>query len=60
MKKAADTKRVLITMPGEVREYLQERAAYNGSSLSAEVVRNAREKMEKERAAAAKTVATAE
>jgi hypothetical protein len=60
MKRAADTKRVLITMPGEVREYLQERAVYNGSSLSAEVVRNAREKMEKEGAAAAKAVATAE
>ena len=40
-------------MPVDVRAYLQERGANNGRPLSAEVARNAREKMEVERAAAA-------
>ena len=63
MQKAADAKlRVLISMPPDVRAFLQERARYNGGSLSAEVVRNAREKMEAERSADDNraTVATAE
>ena len=54
MKHAADSARVLVTFPLEVRAYLQERAKYHGSSFSAEVVRSARERMEKERAAAGK------
>jgi hypothetical protein len=57
MKNAADSKRVLVTIPLEVRDWLQERAKYNGGSLSAEIVRSARERMERERAAAAKTTA---
>jgi hypothetical protein len=57
MKNAADSKRVLVTIPLEVRDWLQERAKYNGGSLSAEIVRSARERMERERAAAAKATA---
>jgi hypothetical protein len=51
MKAAADSKRVLVTVPREVRQWLEERARYNGATLSAEVVRSIRERME--RAAAA-------
>ncbi len=59
MKNAADSKRVLVTIPVEVRDWLQERAKYHGGSLSGEIVRSARERMEKERAAAAKDRASA-
>jgi hypothetical protein len=48
MKYTADSKRVLVTMPLEVRDWLQERAKYHGGSLSAEIVRSARERMERE------------
>jgi hypothetical protein len=50
MEKATEKLRVLISMPPDVREFLQARARFNGGSLSGEVVRNAREKMEAERA----------
>jgi hypothetical protein len=56
MKKAADSERILFTVPIDVAAWLRERAKYHGSSLSAEVVRSARERMEREakdRAAAA-------
>src|SRR5260370_28394523 len=49
----AIARRVLVTVPRDVREWLEERAKYHGSSLSAETVRSIRERMERERAAAA-------
>jgi hypothetical protein len=52
MKAAADSKRVLVTVPRDVREWLEERARYHGGTLSAEVVRSTRERMERERGAA--------
>jgi hypothetical protein len=54
MKAAADSKRVLVTVPRDVREWLEERARYHGGTLSAEIVRSARERMERERTAASK------
>jgi hypothetical protein len=63
MKAAADSKRVLVTIPRDVREWLEERAKYHGGTLSAEAVRSMRERMERERATAASerfTVAAAE
>jgi hypothetical protein len=52
MKKASDSERILFTIPIDVVAWLRERAKYHGSSLSAEVTRSARERMERERAAA--------
>jgi hypothetical protein len=54
MRKASDNERILFTIPVDVTAWLRERAKYHGSTLSAEVVRSARERMERERAAAAK------
>jgi hypothetical protein len=54
MKKAADSKRVLVTLPIDVRQWLEERARYNGSTISAEAVRSMRDWMEREGAAAGK------
>jgi hypothetical protein len=48
MKKAADSRRVLVTIPIDVREWLDERARYNGATISAEVVRSLRARMEAE------------
>jgi hypothetical protein len=48
MKAAADSKRVLVTVPLEVRQWLEERAKYHGGTLSGEIVRSARERMERE------------
>jgi hypothetical protein len=50
MKATPNTKRVLITVPLDVREWLETRARYNGATLSAEAVRSIRERMEKESA----------
>jgi hypothetical protein len=50
VKRAADSKRVLVTIPLDVREWLEERAKYNGSTISAEAVRSMRDRMERERA----------
>jgi len=60
--KNAESTRVLVTVPYEVRAWLHERAKYHGGSLSAEFVRSARERMERERAAEANrtTAATEE
>ena len=43
-----DSVRFLVTMPLDVRKWLQERAKYNGGSVSAEIVRTARERMANE------------
>jgi hypothetical protein len=48
MKAAPDSKRVLITVPRDVREFLEERARYHGGTISAEAVRAIRERMERE------------
>jgi hypothetical protein len=60
MRAAIDSKRVLVTVPRDVREYLEERAKYHGGTLSAEAVRSVRERMERERTAAANVQAAAE
>jgi hypothetical protein len=56
MKAAEGSSRVLVTVPPEVRRWLEERARYNGGTMSAEVVRSVRVRMERE---AAKDRATA-
>jgi hypothetical protein len=45
---AAGSKRVLVTIPLEVKDWLQARAIYNGGTQSAEIVRSVRERMERE------------
>jgi hypothetical protein len=45
-----------IGPPRDVREHLEERARYNGATLSAEAVWSVREGMERERGAAVKIV----
>jgi Arc-like DNA binding domain len=41
-----DSVRFLVTMPLDVRKWLEERAKYNGGSVSAEIVRTARERVD--------------
>ena len=41
-----DSVRLLVTMPADVRKWLQERAKYNGGSVSAELVRTACERVD--------------
>jgi hypothetical protein len=43
----AQKSRMLVTMPAEVQQWLRQYAEYNGGSLSGEVVRALREKMER-------------
>jgi hypothetical protein len=45
---ANDNVRFLVTMPHDVRKWLQKRAKYNGGSVSAEIVRTTRERMANE------------
>jgi hypothetical protein len=54
MRKAIDVKRILFTVPTDVAAWLEGRARYHGSTLSAEAVRSMRERMEREGAAAGK------
>ena len=49
MKQTAESRRVLVTVPVDVRQWLEERARYYGATLSAEIVRSARERMEREK-----------
>ena len=58
MRNAIDSSRVLVTFPVEVKAYLQERAKYHGGSFSAEVVRSARERMERDATRAMDRAAT--
>lgn len=62
MKAAPESQKVLITVPREVREWLEQRATYHGGTLSAEALRCIRERMERQRGAAPdrKIVAIAE
>ena len=48
MKAEASTKRVLVSMPFDVRQWLEGRARYHGGTMTAEVVRSVRERMERE------------
>ena len=48
MRKSETSKRLLFTCPNEIRSYLLERARYHGSSLSNEICRAVRERMERE------------
>ena len=52
---AATNKRVLFTVPPDVKDWLEESARYHGATKSAEVVRSVRERMERERAAGRET-----
>jgi hypothetical protein len=49
---SAGSKRVLVTIPIEVKDWLQARAIYNGGTQSGEIVQCVREKMEREAARA--------
>jgi len=51
MKAAEGSSRVLVTLPPDVRQWLEESARYNGGTMSGEVVRSIRGRMEHERAA---------
>jgi hypothetical protein len=48
MRAAEGSKRVLVTMPPQVRQWLEQTALYNGSTLSGEAVRAIRQCMERE------------
>jgi hypothetical protein len=54
MKAAEGSSRVLVTVPPDVRRWLEERAKFNGGTMSSEVTRALRWRMEKERADAGK------
>jgi hypothetical protein len=60
MKAAADSRRTLVTLPRDARQWLEERARYNGSTMSGEVTRSIRERQERERDAVGKVAAVAE
>jgi hypothetical protein len=49
---SAGSKRVFITIPNVVKDWLQGRAIYNGGTQSGEIVQCVREKMEREAARA--------
>jgi hypothetical protein len=48
MKAAEGSKRVLVTTPPQVRQWLEQTALYNGSTLSGEAVRAIRRCTERE------------
>ena len=48
MRSAEGSKRVLVTMPPQVRQWLEQTALYNGSTLSGEAVRAIRQCMERQ------------
>ncbi len=60
MKTAADSKRVLVTVPLDVKKWLEDRAKYNGGTIGAEAVRSIRERMEREAGARSRTAAAPE
>jgi Arc-like DNA binding dprotein len=45
---ANDNVRFLVTLPLEIKEWLQERAKYHCGSQSSEIVRSVRERMQRE------------
>ena len=52
MRAAANSERLLITIPSDVKRYIEETARHFGGTLSGECVRAIREKMAREKAAA--------
>lgn len=50
----------MVTLPRDARQWLEERARYNGSTMSGEVTRSIRERQERERDAVGKVAAVAE
>jgi hypothetical protein len=48
MRAAEGSKRVLVTMPPQVRLWLEQTALYNGGTMSGEAVRAIRQCMERE------------
>jgi hypothetical protein len=52
MQIAKQRRRIMVTVPDDVHQWTAERARYHGSTLSAELVRSVRERMEREAAAA--------
>jgi hypothetical protein len=52
MKAAVDSKRVPVTLPRDVRAWLEEGARYHGGTISAEATRSIRERMEREKCTA--------
>ncbi len=59
MKAIEGSRRVLVSCPPDVREWLEKKARYNGGTMSTEAVRAIRERMDRERASAGKDRATA-
>jgi plasmid stability protein len=59
MKSAADSKRTLVNLPGDIRKWLETRAQYHGASMSAEVIMSLRAAMERDHAAPANRRANA-
>jgi hypothetical protein len=51
MKAAEGSSRILVTVPPDVRRWLEESAKFNGGTMSGEVARSIRGRMEHERAA---------
>jgi hypothetical protein len=52
---SSGSKRVLVTIPIAVKEWLQARAIYNGGTQSAEIVRSVRERIERETCVSTRT-----
>ena len=50
MRAAPNSKRVVVTVPPDVVTYIEQKASYNGGSISGEFVRSVRERMEREAA----------
>jgi hypothetical protein len=59
MRKIINAKRVFVSLPLEIRQYLEERADYHAATISSEIVRSIRERMEREGAATGKDRASA-
>jgi hypothetical protein len=60
MRIAEDSRRVLVTVPTDVRQWLEVQTKYNGSTLSAEVVRSVRTRMEADAKVGRASAASAE
>jgi hypothetical protein len=60
MKKFPDAKRILVNTPHDCREWLEATARRNSASISAEIVRSIRDRMEREAAAKARRSTAAE
>jgi hypothetical protein len=57
MKATEGSSRVLVTVPPDVRRWLEQTARYHGGTMSGEAVRCMRERMDREGAAAGKDCA---